>query len=580
MNVGKTLWKVLIAGFTLFLGASCANMKVPEGGPKDEEGPVLEYVKPLPNTLNFRGKELVFRFSEFLKSGAYKDQIFISPVPVTSPEIFVVNKTLTIRFKENLRDSTTYVISFGKDIKDYNEGNSMKEPFTFAFSTGPVMDSLSILGKVINPKTGKGAEGITILLFPDTEIIEDSIFAKKPLYAALSDAEGSFHLNYLAKKPYKIYGVKDNDKSFSYNLINEDIALAQSPKIVFEDNDTMIRKEMYLFPVDQTPPKPGKPRWINENVLEIDFKEALATKYKNDSLRIWALDSLMKDSVEIEYFTQLKESPGKYLLFNPKPSSVPGFIYFSGLFDSLGNRSDTLLQINPGTPVKDYKDKLFFDGKYDLKTNTVSVMSAFPVRLFQSDTLIQLHDTLAKKRISIHYNVDGFELKIGSSHFPKEMKTLQLFVKSGLELRGYNVLDSNYILKINFPDQTAFGSISGKVDNSIWPGNWFVYLLDGKGRIIDKTQGPDFVFSNLKEGKYSFMLLNDEDGNRVWTPGSLFPYRLPEYYYFEPEPVEVKAKWDVESYSIKPTKEKVAAKGKSTDKKSGEDPAKIREIRK
>ena len=115
---------------------SCANIGRPSGGDKDSEGPEVIGVLPYPGTLFFNYKEIVFHFDEFLKPGSYKDEIFISPVPTVDPEVIVKNKTLTIKFLAPLRDNTTYVVSLGTGIIDFNEGNKMEKSYTYAFSTG------------------------------------------------------------------------------------------------------------------------------------------------------------------------------------------------------------------------------------------------------------------------------------------------------------------------------------------------------------------------------------------------------------------------------------------------------------
>ena len=83
---------------------------------------------------------------------------------------------MVITLKDTLEKNTTYVINFGKAIADVNEGNILKN-FSYVFSTGPHIDSLSISGHVINTETGERDKDAVVLLFT---LKQDSLlFGKK-----------------------------------------------------------------------------------------------------------------------------------------------------------------------------------------------------------------------------------------------------------------------------------------------------------------------------------------------------------------------------------------------------------------
>ncbi|HEX2898763.1 MAG TPA: Ig-like domain-containing protein, partial [Bacteroidia bacterium] len=183
---------------------SCANIGRPNGGEKDSEGPEVIGVVPYPGTLNFSSDEVVFYFDEFLKPGNYRKEIFISPVPSEDPEIIIKNKTLKIKFKAPLRDSTTYVVTLGTGIVDFNEGNKMTKGYTYAVSTGSVLDSLKFSGSVNDMWTGAGEKEMKVMLFPADELEGNDIKDKRPEYVAVTDNDGRFDFQFLAPGSYKI----------------------------------------------------------------------------------------------------------------------------------------------------------------------------------------------------------------------------------------------------------------------------------------------------------------------------------------------------------------------------------------
>src|SRR6185437_2206270 len=102
---------------------------------------------------------------------------------------------------------TTYVINFGKAIEDVNEGNVLKN-FTYVFSTGIHIDSLSISGRVINNQTQERENNATVLLFT---LKQDSLLfgKKRPTIYTSTDSAGNFSLNNLRPDDYRIYALKE-----------------------------------------------------------------------------------------------------------------------------------------------------------------------------------------------------------------------------------------------------------------------------------------------------------------------------------------------------------------------------------
>ena len=130
----------------------CATQVPPSGGPLDTTPPEIVKTYPENGTVNFKGNYVEVEFSEYVDKRSVQDAIYISPYIQGEIQYKWSGRKLKLVFPEKLKDSTTYVITFGTEIKDLNAGNKMKESFTLAFSTGSAIDSGSIEGKIFSNK--------------------------------------------------------------------------------------------------------------------------------------------------------------------------------------------------------------------------------------------------------------------------------------------------------------------------------------------------------------------------------------------------------------------------------------------
>src|SRR5581483_1054533 len=159
--------------FSLLFG--CAAMQKPQGGPRDRTPPKLLKATPENMTRNFRAKQIKLDFDEYFTLKSPFQEISISPAQEKPPTYKVSKKSILVDFKDSLQKNTTYVINFGKAIADVNEGNILNN-FTYVFSTGPHIDSLSISGDVKNSLTGEKEKDVTVMLLTPKQ---DTIWGKK-----------------------------------------------------------------------------------------------------------------------------------------------------------------------------------------------------------------------------------------------------------------------------------------------------------------------------------------------------------------------------------------------------------------
>ncbi|MFB0925536.1 MAG: Ig-like domain-containing protein [Vicingaceae bacterium] len=200
---------------------SCAQIRPLTGGEKDETAPKELVSTPINGATNFIEKTIVVEFDEFIKLTNVTSQLIVSPLMETPPVIMVKGKKLVIKLQSDLSENTTYSLNFGNAITDITESNIFPN-YKYVFSTGPIIDSLSYSGTVLNAFDLSKKESIYVLLYDQ---FEDSIPLKElPRYVALTDEEGKYSITNIAQGEYKFFAIKDINNNYLFDLPNEEIA--------------------------------------------------------------------------------------------------------------------------------------------------------------------------------------------------------------------------------------------------------------------------------------------------------------------------------------------------------------------
>lgn len=228
---------VLGAAFWTSIPSGCANIVPPSGGPRDSLPPQLLKAEPRDSTTNFRGKEIVLNFDEYVDLKDISNNLLFTPTFETNPEIKAKGHTLTIRFRDSLESNTTYVFNFGNAITDINESNVLRN-FTYAFSTGPVMDSLEMTGRVQLAETG-GIDS-TLIVVLHRSFVDSAVYKNRPQYVVRLDRNGAFHFRYLPSDTFAIYAIGDAAFSKKYMNPNQLFAFYDEPVIAGRSDSILL----------------------------------------------------------------------------------------------------------------------------------------------------------------------------------------------------------------------------------------------------------------------------------------------------------------------------------------------------
>jgi uncharacterized protein (DUF2141 family) len=207
-------------------GGSCANIIPPQGGPRDSIPPELLSATPRDSTLNFRSDRITLTFNEYVDLQDVQNNLLFAPLFQNNPRVDVKGKTITIHFRDTLEPNTTYIFNFGNAIKDYNEGNVLKN-FTYTFSTGPVLDSLELKGKVLLAQTGKTDSTLIVVLHKNLQ--DSAVMKQRPMYVTKVDANVNFRFHNLPQGTFAVYALSDAGTGRKYINKTQLFAFADSP---------------------------------------------------------------------------------------------------------------------------------------------------------------------------------------------------------------------------------------------------------------------------------------------------------------------------------------------------------------
>ena len=553
---------ILMLSFT-----RCANVVTPSGGPKDTIPPVVLQSVPENQSTNFSDKEIHITFDEYVTLNNPTNNIFISPPLENNPEYKLSGKSLIIKFKEPLKPDATYSINFGEAIKDLHEGNVFKD-YSFVFSTGENIDTLTLEGKVLQAIDHKPSADFFVMLYcndNDTISLDSLPYLRKPYYVTKSDKEGKFKFSGLRDDNYLIFALKDGNSNLRFDLPNEDIAFLDSlvnPIDNFQltiSNDSLtedsVKHEvkkiehltLYSFLQEDTIQKLLKKEVVEDGLLRFAFNrpaqnvkiEVLETL--PDTFNIFPTYSMNYDTINW-YFTPNKDS-----------------LSFTINYDTLINDTTTL-SLKPRKTTGRKSKTEAVSKSLDIRTNIVAsklkpnqdLLLAFkePVtNVIMRDTTWYIvgKDTIIN---NLHFTkVDSFGLKYKLDKTFELEKSYKIIIPDSVFYSFKGVTNDTTEFSFKVSALSEYGNIFVTVEVPDNIPQIIVELLDEKDKFIDKqivTSTGDVAFKNLSPKKYKLRATLDRDANGRWSPGDYAKKQLPESVYYHKNIFDVKANWDID----------------------------------
>lgn len=526
---GKNLFFLMVALFVF----GCASIQKPMGGPRDLTPPKLLKATPENMTRNFSAKRITLEFDEFFKLSNQYQEISISPAMEKLPEYNVSRKVLNIDFKDTLQKNTTYVINFGKAIQDVNESNVLTN-FTYVFSTGPHIDSLSMSGSVTNSITQEKEKDVTVMIFP---IKQDSLLfgKKKPSIYTTTDSSGNFSLNNLHDGLYRIYALKeqspnkifDNDKeliAFSNRTINlnkdtSDIKLAlfqQVPEKFRLSEKKFTPNGVFSMIFNKRLDNPSvkivyPPDLDNQKIAEISKTKDTALVY----MRNMAFDSL-----RVAIYDNNKPIDTVYQLKGKKESFTRTLTFKYGVSRDNKLKPNTDLRITANLPIESFEQGLIV-----LSEDSVNLTN-YTIRKDTSGT----RDLLIKYRWrpGSKYQLLLNEAAITDIYSDKNKRTGVAFEADKPE--NYSMLT----LKVSVPEANK---------------QYVIELLDEQKNVVRTdvvTGNTSVIYRNFLTQKYKVRVVYDANKNGRWDSGNVKRRTQPENIWLYDKEITLRPNWEAE----------------------------------
>lgn len=596
---------IIAIGFIVY---SCANKaQGPTGGPKDETPPVALKSTPVNGAVNFKKKEIQIFFNENISVENVSDNVLISPPQIKQPDVRGNSRTLTVRFEEELLDSTTYTINFGNSIVDLNEKNPLKD-YRFAFSTGNEIDTLKISGILLNAKDLNPLSKTLIGIYREND---DSVFFQKPfLRIGRTDENGHFVIDNVKAGTYKLFALEDINKDYYYqtgegvafidSLITPTFRLEEMQDTVWEDSVHIDSIRTYMGT-----------RFLPDNLILKFFKESKKRQYLVKSER------KLPQSFQLYFNTKLTELPvvkplnfeweGKYLLQrNNTLDSLTYWITDSAVYnidtlqmsltylktDSVYNlvpQTDTLsvfmrkARVNPR--AKQAKDKLPEASFYKFTSNANGSFEVYNPIYIRFDAPLANIDLskikLSEKIDTIFKNLpvkwrqsDSTKMAYAIDYKFEPEKSYELKIDSTAFLSIYNLYSDKFSGQFKVKSLDEYSSI--KMLLPTFDSLVVFQVLDIKDLVLaSKPALPEgALFEYLKPGDYYMRAFIDSNRNGIWDPGDLYARRQPEEVFYYNKKLSLRANWEFEETwdlrAIPLLRQKPAALKKDVNKKQGQ----------
>lgn len=354
----STIAILCILAILIISGSGCANVIPPQGGPKDTLPPVLVHATPKDSTLNFKGNRITLTFNEYIDLADVQNNLLFTPLFETVPVIEARLKTLTIRIRDSLEPNTTYSFNFGNAIQDVNEHNPYRN-YTYLFSTGAYLDSLTLNGKVILAETGKIDSTLTVVLH--TDFTDSAVANKRPRYAARLDSSGSFTFKNLPRDTFAIYAIGEAGTLRRYTSPDQLFAFSDSAAVA----GSSIPITLYAYKEEDTKPKKTTTSGSNQKPAEKRLR--YSTNLNNNQ------QDLLTD-LQLSFELPLRNLDTTKIRLTADSSFTPVASYHISQ-DSTGKELHIITQWKEGNPYHLLLDKDFAEdstGRKLLKADTLS----------------------------------------------------------------------------------------------------------------------------------------------------------------------------------------------------------------
>jgi len=274
-GAGRLGWGLLVLGGLVVALASCANPVAPSGGPKDETPPSITKTRPVRDTVNVPTdtRSVYVEFSEYVERSSLPQALSVTPQFEQNLRFDWSGQGVRIELPRSLRDSTTYLFSFGTNLSDAR-GVSLDEPITVAFATGPRINQGQIQGRVVEPKEGEPQPKVDVYAYAlgPSATAPPTPLPDRPAYRTQTGENGSFTFEYLREQRYYIIALKDNNRNRRPDPA-EPFAVPPRLGFVADSSASEVPVPWLLTRADTLAPRAQRVQPLSQRRLRLSFSE-------------------------------------------------------------------------------------------------------------------------------------------------------------------------------------------------------------------------------------------------------------------------------------------------------------------
>ena len=578
------------AGIFMLLGAACANIGNPSGGPRDEDPPIMISANPPAGATNVTREKITLNFNEIVNVQDAFSRVVVSPPSKSVPRVTALGRRVTVDF-DSLAPNTTYTIDFADAIEDNNEGNAL-QGFTYTFSTGPDIDTLRISGRVLNARDLEPRQGILVGVHPADN--DTAFTTQRFLRVAKTDDRGRFTIRGLKEGNYNVFALDDKDNDGAYANPEEDLGFY--PVSVTPHAERTTALDSVYNPrtgLLDTVVERGRTRFLPNDIIIRTFNTGVRSQYldkyeRPDSGRIYlkfnapasslpeisVVDHPYSGQIGVVEGTEKKDSLVYWLA--PELASIDSLrlavkYLRTDSTGSLTSHIDTLRFFHRRMPAKkaskkekqlkisveDSLAKIAF--KFNVQGGTQAIGKPFaievPAPLASLDTpafrLLSTQDSVwnpVPLPLSIS-RPDSLAVRKLVLEYPWEFATKYRLEADTLAARDIYGKVSRP-LKVEFQTKAAedYCSLSLNLTNLPDSTAAFVELLSSNDGVIASgpVAGGRVNFNYLEPGRFYARLIIDRNGNGEFDPGSYELGLQPDLAYYYPKAINIKKNWSRE----------------------------------
>lgn len=597
---------LLLCLLALVLTAACASIGNPDGGRFDETPPRVVGSSPADGAVNVSKRKVQILFDEYIKLEKASEKVVISPPQIEPANVRADGKRVKVDFYDSLRANTTYTIDFSDAIEDNNEGNPMGQ-YTFSFSTGDVIDTMQVSGRVLNAADLEPIKGIMVGLYPADSTWNDTLFRTRPfLRVSRTNGEGRFTIKGVKDGAYRVRALEDKDGDFVFSQKNERVAFDTTVYVTgsFPDvrMDTVWRDSLWYDSIRVVPythytpddvlllafledgqerhllktvyPEPTSftfyftaPSDSTPRIKGLNFDERCLVadaSLKNDTVTFWVTDTALihrQDTLSMILSYMETDTLGQLVVTNDTLDLSPKTTY-AKIAAERSKQIEAWEKDRERRQKKAKKPLPYEENPYEriwLEAGFKPSGSLAPnqnVRYLAKEPILEVDTT----KIHFYVKKDTDWLPAPFLFLPEERsaKSYMLYAEWEPGQKYRFVMDTAAVVSVLEHESKSvrqefhvraveeYGSIFIHV---ISPDTGVVVQLLSKNDKVeaqqrtDKDGNADFFF--MKPGDYYMRCYVDANGNGQWDTGDYASGLQPERVYYFGKPLPLKAQWDL-----------------------------------